>query len=121
VLSFVSFICVVIICAIHAGVLLSAVSQTAFWGAFQSAATSVITIWIAIVALTVRAIEQGLQPEREIERYQQYRSAVQAILERFEHARSQGEQLKIMRDMERLAFDEMRNFLVTNARAWFVM
>ncbi|MGE5217503.1 MAG: hypothetical protein ACM3SP_10930 [Chloroflexota bacterium] len=68
-----------------------------------------------------RAVEEGLQPEREIERYQQYRSAVRAILDRFDEALSQKSKLVVMRDMERLAFDEMRNFLITNERARFVM
>src|SRR5262249_26780799 len=40
-------------------------------------------IVIAVIALAVRAFQQGLQPERETERYQQYRSAVQNILEQF--------------------------------------
>jgi Domain of unknown function (DUF4365) len=68
-----------------------------------------------------RAIEQGLQPEREIERYQQYRSAVRAILERYDEAPSQAAKIEIMREMERLSFDEMRNFLITNERSRFVM
>src|SRR5215831_10453366 len=45
---------------------------------------SVAIIVIAVVALSARAFQQGLQPEREIERYQQYRSAVQSILEQFD-------------------------------------
>ncbi len=79
------------------------------------------TICIAIAALAARALEQGLQPEREIERYQQYRSDCKAILERFDSAPSQAEKVRIMMEMERLSFDEMRNFLITNDRARFVM
>jgi hypothetical protein len=80
-----------------------------------------IIIWIAVAALAARAIEQGLQPEREIERYQQYRSACKAILERFDSAPSQNDKIKMMIEMERLSFDEMRNFLLTNRRSRFVM
>jgi hypothetical protein len=82
---------------------------------------SVAIIAIAVVALSARAFEQGLQPEREIERYQQYRSAVQAVLEQFDDADSPAQKLRIMRRMERLVFDEMRNFLLTNNRSSFVM
>jgi hypothetical protein len=78
-------------------------------------------IWIAILALAMRAIEQGLQPERELERYEHYRSALQAILERFEAARSVAEKVRIMRELERLAFDEMRSFLFIHQNARFVM
>lgn len=82
---------------------------------------SVITIWIALAALAVRALEQGLRPEREVERYQQYRSAVRAILDRFDDSESQAEKIQIMEEMERLCFDELRNFLITNERARFVL
>jgi hypothetical protein len=116
VLFAVSFTCIILVCAIHVGVLFAALLQPAFLPV-----TSVIIIWIAIAALAMRAVEQGLQPERELQRYLQYRSAVQAILERFDNEASQSGKLYIMLEMERLAFDEMRNFLITNQRARFVM
>ena len=78
-------------------------------------------IWIAVAALAGRALAQGLQPEREIERYQQYGSDCKAILERFDAAPSQADKVGIMMEMERLSYDEMRNFLITNQRARFVM
>ncbi len=81
----------------------------------------IMIISIAVGALAGRALEQGLQPEREIERYQQYRSACNAVLERFDSALAQSEKLKIMMEMERLSFDEMRNFMLTNKRSKFVM
>jgi hypothetical protein len=79
------------------------------------------TIWIAVAALAARAFAQGLQPEQEIERYQQYGSDCKAILERFDAAPSHAEKVRIMMEMERLSFDEMRNFLITNYQARFVM
>ena len=82
---------------------------------------NVTVVWIATFALAARAFEQGLQPEREVERYQQYRSAVHSVLERFDAARSQSQKLRVMRQMEQLAFDEMRNFLLTHERSHFVM
>ena len=123
VLSAIAFICIILLCAIHVGVLISVIAPgESFWAEFRtSELASVIVIWFAIVALGVRAIEQGLQPEREIERYQQYLSAVRAILERFDNARTQAEKVKVMQEMERASFDEMRNFLITNDRARFVM
>jgi hypothetical protein len=80
-----------------------------------------IIILIAILALVARAFEQGLQPEREIERYQQYLSNVTSVLERFNKAKTQNEAIGVMRDMERLSFYEMCDFLVTNNDAVFVM
>jgi len=78
-------------------------------------------IVVAVVALAVRVFQQGLQPEREIERYQQYRSAVQNILEQFDAAGPPAEKVKVMRRMEQIVFDEMRNFLITNERASFAL
>jgi len=82
---------------------------------------SVAIIVIAVVALSARAFQQGLQPEREIERYQQYRSAVQSMLEQFDEADTPSQKIRVMRQMERVAFDEMRNFLRTHDRSSFAM
>jgi hypothetical protein len=78
-------------------------------------------IVIAIVALSARAFQQGLQPERETERYQQYRSAVQSILEQFDEADTPNQKLRVIRQMERLSFDEMRNFVRTHERSSFAI
>jgi hypothetical protein len=80
-----------------------------------------VAIWIAIIALAVRALEEGLRPDRETERYRYYGTAVRAIRDRFKQAASVAEKLDVMRDMERLAFDEMRNFLITNYEARFIL
>jgi hypothetical protein len=82
---------------------------------------AITAIWIALFALAARAVEQGLQPEREIERYQQYGSALRAVRDRFDRSETAAEKLQIMVEMEQLSFDEMRNFLITNDRSSFVM
>jgi hypothetical protein len=76
---------------------------------------------IAVLSLAARAFEQGLQPEREIERYRRYRSNVQSILNRFDNATTQSQKISVMREMELLSFHEMRDFLLTNKNATFVM
>jgi hypothetical protein len=124
VISTVGFICLVLFCAIHAGLLtgiFGAWIGVVDWAPIKPGLLNVIIIWLGTVALAVRAVEQGLQPEREFDRYLQYRSALQAIRERFENARSAKEKIRIMREMERLSFDEMRNFLLTHESAHFVM
>lgn len=128
VISAFAFICLVLFCGIHAGILIGilgsathVLDQCSFWAWFRSPTANMFVIWIAILALAMRAIEQGLQPERELERYEHYRSALQAILERFEAARSVAEKVRTMRELERLAFDEMRSFLFIHQNARFVM
>lgn len=120
VFSGISFVCVILVCAIHVAVLAGVLSHSPIWVAYAEIA-SLIIIWIAIAALAVRAIEDGLQPEREVERYQQYRSSVRFVLERFDRATSPKEKLHIMQEMERLVFDEMRNFLISGNRSRFVL
>jgi hypothetical protein len=115
-----SFVCVILVCAIHVAVLAGVLSQSPVWEHYAKIASLVI-VWIAIAALAIRAIEDGLQPEREAERYQQYRSSVSFVLERFDRAASQREKLQIMQEMERLVFDEMRNFLISGNRTRFVL
>jgi hypothetical protein len=86
-----------------------------------SIAFGLAIIVIAIVALSARAYQEGLQPEREIERYQQYGSAVQSIREQFKEADSPRRKLAVMRRMEHVAFSEMRNFLIAMERSSFAM
>jgi hypothetical protein len=112
---------VVFVIAVIAGIGLLVGSKTGISAAPVSYVFSLAIVVIAFMGLVVRAFEQGLQPEREIERYQQYRSAVQSVLERFEKAETVVEKLNSMRQMERVAFDEMRNFLLTSDRSSFVV
>jgi hypothetical protein len=115
------FAWILLLVVMHVGVLAGALFPSSIFTVFHDREAIVVIIWLALAALTTRAIEQGLQPEREIERYQQYRSGVRAILERYDEASSQNAKIEIMREMERLAFDEMRNFLITNERSRFIM
>jgi hypothetical protein len=81
----------------------------------------IIVIWVAIAALAVRALQEGRQPEREIKRYRHYRAGVRAVRDRFDEASSPAEKLEVMLEMERLAFDEFRNFLRSSNEARFVI
>jgi hypothetical protein len=118
-LSNFGFLCIGGLCAAHVLVLLAVLvpSELGRYGWLLAS----VAIWIALAALAARAVEQGLQPEREVERYQQYGSGLKAIRDRFDRADTPEEKLQIMIELERLAFDETRNFLITNDRARFVM
>jgi hypothetical protein len=77
---------------------------------------------LAVVSLCAHAFAEGLQPEREVERYQQYRSALKTILERFDEIDDPAERIRIMWQMEQTTYEEMRNFLVTHhERSSFAM
>jgi hypothetical protein len=79
-----------------------------------------IAICFAVVALGMRTLEEGLQPKRELERYQRHSDLVRDILARFD-AGSRQIKFETMIEMERLAFEEMRDFLRTAQESRFVM
>jgi hypothetical protein len=120
-LSHLAFVWLILLFLMHAGVLFGAVVPIHPFAAFHSPEAIVTIIWLALAALATRAVEEGLQPERELERYQHYRSAVRAILDRYDDTTNLRSKLEVMQEMERLVFDEMRNFLISSERARFVM
>jgi hypothetical protein len=78
-----------------------------------------IAVCFAVAALGMRTLEDGLQPKRELERY---RIALQDMLGRFsDTAASASTKFEIMVEVERLAFEEMRDFLRSFYEARFVM
>lgn len=87
----------------------------------QSAWLEAAVIWTALIALAGRAMEDGFQPQRELERYEQYRANVRVTTERFEAARTYAAKLEVLRAFERTSLEEMRVFLRTHARARFLL
>lgn len=81
----------------------------------------VVVVWTAILALGARALEEGLQPTREVERYTRYRSVMARLLFNFDHSDDPAEKIRIMRETERVIYQEMRAFLRTNDEAQFVL
>lgn len=87
----------------------------------QSAWLEAAVIWTALIALAGRAMEDGFQPQRELERYEQYRANVRVTTERFDAARTYAAKLEVLRAFERTSLEEMRVFLRTHARARFLL
>jgi hypothetical protein len=81
----------------------------------------VAVIWAALVALAARALEDGLQPQRDVERYEQYRAKTTVALERFDAADGIVARLEVVRGFERTSLEEMRVFLRTHARSRFML
>ena len=75
---------------------------------------------MVIGILAVRTLEEGLQPAREVERYTRYRSSLMSLLGRFDRATSPKDKLRIMHEVERTSYQEMRQFLKTNYEARYV-
>ncbi len=116
--STLSMLCVLAIMFIHIGVVCG-VAGGPHWLSGQL--IHVLAIWIAIVALSARTLEEGLQPAREVERLRTYLSGVKAIHRRFKEAITIEEKVEAMKQMEELAFEEMHLFLESCQESRFLM
>jgi hypothetical protein len=80
-----------------------------------------VALIIALVALALRTIEEGLQPNREIERYRHYRSGLRMVESHWQEAQSPEQVVAAMLELEELSYNEMKNFLRAHSEARFVM
>jgi len=91
-------------------------------GAFKT--MGVIDAWalgLAVLALVMRALEEGFQSRREVERFRQYRSSIRLVRNRLRAATDTREKLRALREMEEVAYEDMTNFIKSNYEARFVM
>lgn len=72
----------------------------------------------AVVAL--RVLNDGLLLGTEAERYRWYLASVRSIRDRFKKVDT-ADRIRLLRELERLAYQEMRRFLVTFKEARFIM
>lgn len=77
-------------------------------------------IWTALLALALRAVEEGLRPRAEVERYRHYQATTGRLLAAFD-AGSVIEKFDAALALERAAYDEMSIFLRAYHEARFVM
>ena len=117
-LTWVSMSCIIIVLLVHVFIILGILMGSQ---AFHLPAINVLTIWIAVVALGARTLEEGLQPGREVERLEGYISTVHRLRERFQAARTPEAKLDSMRQMEEAAYDEMMIFFRASDEAKFAM
>ena len=118
ILGAIALVCVFGILLLH-GLVLLGVGADVAW--MKGQVIHVAAVWAAIIALAARTLEEGFQPETEIERMRQYRLSLKRIYARFNAATSPEEKLAAMRDLETLSYEEMVLFLRTNYEARFVM
>jgi hypothetical protein len=118
ILSTIALVCVFGILILHGFVLLG-VGADIQW--MKGQFVHVAAVWAAVIALAARTLEEGFQPETEIERMRQYRLSLKRIYDRFKRTQSPLEKLDAMRDLEKLSYEEMVLFLRSNFEARFVM
>lgn len=118
VLGNLSYILVMLAFLANAVALVSAV-----WPGFPIGwqALSSLAISFAIIAVGVRALLEGLRPERETRRMQFYANALNHAKKAFDTARSHGKRIEAMSMLERASYDEMVEFISSNEQARFVL
>jgi len=79
------------------------------------------TLAIAIIAISLRTIQEGLGITKDIERYRDYRGKVRRLLLCFEEATDQHKKLRLMEEMELAGVDELRGFLRAHGEATFIL
>lgn len=114
----VAMACIFAILVLHGLVFIGALADIAW---MKGPFIHVAAIWSAIIALAARTIEEGFQPETEVERLRQYRLSLTRIYHRFQTDADIDDKIAAMSDLERLAFGEMVLFLRGNYDAQYVM
>jgi hypothetical protein len=76
---------------------------------------------VALIGAALRTIEGGLAPDKEIERYSDYRARTSQLRDRFKQTKDAKERLHLMEEMELAAVDEIKGFLRTHHHASFLL
>jgi hypothetical protein len=79
------------------------------------------TVVLALMALALRAIEDGLKPDEHLARYAGYFASVRHLALRFERARIARSKHEFAWELEEAAYAEMVEFLKSSNGARFVM
>jgi len=80
-----------------------------------------LAIAFAILAVGVRAMLEGLRPQRETRRMQFYAAAINHARQSLESARTHAKRIEALATLERASYDEMLEFISSNERARFVL
>lgn len=102
----------------HVGILLSHLSN---WHLFESAWPHLTIVLAALLAVAAKTLSEGFALDREIERFEEYRALVSSLRRAFREAASTDRKVRIMVEMEKASFEEMRMFLRSNYEAAFLM
>jgi hypothetical protein len=72
------------------------------------------------IIVAMRALKEGLLFSADAERYKWYLAAVRTLYRRYEHA-NQEQKVCLLRELERVSYQEMRRFILSGSQARFVM
>jgi len=108
---------VVLIAVLHAAVIAGVIFDVA---ELKSPGVYICTIILALIALALRVVEEGLRPTEEIVRLRNYHNEVVGAQSRF-HSGDEGAMLHSMRTLEEAGARELIDFLQSANTARYVM
>ncbi len=80
-----------------------------------------VAMALALLAVGARALQEGLHPQQELNRMENYAIAVAHAQQEIQSAKGPREALLAAQLLERASTEEMLDFLITNDRARFVL
>jgi len=89
--------------------------------ALEHPALNSLAVCLAIIAVAIRTIEDGLGLKSDIDRYRDYASRMQRLLHDFDGTSGIRNRLRMMEECEQFCFEEMREFLVVHHQTKFVL
>lgn len=74
---------------------------------------------LGVLVAMIKAVDQALSISASAERYKWYFASVSDLETRFKTAQSSSQKIRLLRELERLSYQEMRRFLDSNMKAKF--
>jgi len=103
---------------VHLGIVIGHFAGLSVW---EGPLTHVAVVWLALLAVAAKTLAEGFALTSEIERYEEYRAIVSGLTQAFQATENPHTKVRIMMDMEKAAFEEMRSFLRSHHNATFIM
>jgi MFS superfamily sulfate permease-like transporter len=105
------FLGIAVLILVHGAILLSHLFE---WHALAGPWPHVVVVVAALLSIAAKTLSEGFALTREIERYEEYRAAVSGLHLAFHSTNLPEEKIRLMVEMEKTAFAEMRAFLRSN-------
>jgi len=103
----------------HGIALAAGENQLTLW--LEHAAMNSLAVGLAVLAVAIRTMEDGLGLKSDIERYRHYANRLQRLANEFDATSEIGERIQVMEDCEHACFEEMREFMVLHHETAFAL
>jgi hypothetical protein len=118
VLGSIAFVCVIGLLVLHLLVLIGTIGGIAW---LREPVMHALAVGSAILALAGRTLEEGLQPQREVDRLESYLARLEMAEQQFKNTKSIDVKIAAMRAIEEASVAEMISFLKASQESKFVM